>query len=155
MIHSSGGAGPNISGLSGTYDRESSNYLRAGRALPESMMKVVLDKFSPQTMTAGDSKKFKYTMPHMEFHNGGAVGYAKGGEVAAMLQGGEVVVPMNTVDKVNPMLDALTSGKMGLGEITNNITINGANHSPQVIAKMVVGEIEKSMKRTVNIGRVR
>ena len=99
------------------------------------------------------NRNSSYTIP--KFHNGGAVGYGKGGDVAAMLQGGEVVVPMNTVDKVNPLLDALTSGKMGLGEITNNITINGSNHSPQVIAKMVVGEIEKSMKRTVNVTRVK
>ena len=72
----------------------------------------------------------------------------------AYVHGGEVVVPTQTVDKINPLLDALTSGKMGLGAVTNNIAINGSNHSPQVIAQMVVGEIEKSMKRTISVSRV-
>ena len=111
----------------------------------------------PQTDSKGSFNTTKNATYKMgTFHNGGAVGYSKGGEVMAMVQGGEVVVPIKTVDKVNPLLDAFTSGKMGLGgEITNNITINGANHSPKVIAEMVVGEIEKSMKRTVNVSRVR
>ena len=89
-----------------------------------------------------------------KFHNGGPVNYSKGGEVMAMVQGGEVVVPTRTVDRVNPLLDALTNGKMGLGDVINNITVNGADQSPQEIAKTVVKEIEASMKRRVSVSRV-
>jgi hypothetical protein len=103
--------------------------------------------------TANTGINSSYNLP--QFHKGGMVGYSKGGEVMAMVQGGEVVVPTNMVDKVNPLLDALTSGKMGLGEITNNITINGANHSPEKIAEIVVREIDRSMKRTINVTRNR
>ena len=149
MLHSSGGAGTNISSLSGNYDMGGSHFIRAGRLLPNSAFISPLAKFPVPTEFDQHLKILPNAM-----HNGGNVAYAKGGEVMAMLQGGEVVVPIRTVDKVNPLLDALTSGKIGLGEITNNISINGANHSPQVIAQMVVGEIEKSMKRTITTSRV-
>ena len=154
MLHSSGGTGPNLTSLSGNYDMQNGGrFLGAHRALPDSMMKVALERLQTVGREEPTDKSARYTIG--KFHNGGPINYSKGKEVNAMVQGGEVVVPTAMVDRVNPLLDALTSGKMGLGEVTNHITINGSNHSPKVIAEMVVGEIEKSMKRTVNVTRVR
>jgi len=89
-----------------------------------------------------------------KYHSGGRVAYAKGGEVAALLQSGETVLTGQLTDKLTPLLESIANGKMGMGDITNNIVINGANKSPEQIADLVVQKINSTISRQTRNNRV-
>jgi TP901 family phage tail tape measure protein len=89
-----------------------------------------------------------------KYHSGGRVAYAKGGEVAALLQSGETVLTGQLTDKLTPLLESIADGKMGMGDITNHIVINGANKSPEQIADIVISKINSTMSRQIRTNRV-
>jgi hypothetical protein len=70
-----------------------------------------------------------------KYHTGGYVNYAYGKEVAAMLQGGEVVIPKEIVKSIQHG----ATNNSSVYNNTPNITVNvaGTNASPQEIANAV------------------
>jgi hypothetical protein len=107
--------------------------------------------YSARNITSG------YGMPDFDvpkYHSGGRVGYAKSGEVTALLQTGETVLTGQLTDKLTPLLESIVDGRMGMGDITNNIVINGANKSPEQIADIVINKINTTMKRQTGGNRI-
>jgi Ni,Fe-hydrogenase III small subunit len=76
-----------------------------------------------------------------KYHTGGYVNYAYGSEVAAMLQGGEVVIPKEIVKSIQHG----ATNNSSVYNNTPNITINvaGTNASPQDIANAVSQAMQK------------
>lgn len=74
-----------------------------------------------------------------KFHSGGKVGYRYGGEVMAMLQGGEVVIPKEIVrhyENGGPVSNSNSS------QYNINVSVNGSNASADEIAKTVMRTIQ-------------
>ena len=74
-----------------------------------------------------------------KYHSGGKVGYKYGGEVMAMLQGGEVVIPKEIVkhyENGGPVSNSNSS------QYNINVSVNGSNASADEIAKTVMRTIQ-------------
>ena len=94
--------------------------------------KGLFDNLNSQNFANGG-----YILP--KYHSGGKVGYKYGGEVMAMLQGGEVVIPKEIVRHYENGGQVSNSNS---SQYNINVSVNGSNASADEIAKTVMRTIQ-------------